>query len=194
MRILFIGWIFTFTGSLLMYVVAILVARRFGAAAYGDYALAVTSITLFGTAATLGLGRSGLTLLRLYRERAEWDLYFGYIRFSIVITVVSSILLVLTLLSAFLIYDEYFPGIKHLPLLHIYFIPIIAVVYFLIQVLIARKRFILAISILRIQFPLQVLILFIIFLTFIHDIKVKYAVIAYGISFLLCFISSIAVY
>jgi len=193
MRILIIGWIFTFASSLVMYVVSILVARRFGAAAYGDYALAVASITLFGTAATLGLGRSGLNLLRLYRERAQWDLYFGYIRFSLIFTLLSSILLVLALLLAFLIYGKHFDGIKHVPRLHIYFIPLAAMVYFIVQVLIARNRLILAISILRIQFPLQVLILLIIFLMLIPDITVKYAVIAFGLSCLLCFISSIVV-
>ena len=193
MRILIIGWISTFASSLVMYVVSILVARRFGAAAYGDYALAVASITLFGTAATLGLGRSGLNLLRVYREREQWGLYYGYIRFSLVFTVLSSILLVLTLLLAFFIYDKYSHGFRHIPRLHIYFIPLAAVVNFVIVVLIARKRFILGISIQRIQFPLQVFILLIIFLTFIQDIKIRYAVIAYGLSFLLCFITSIAI-
>ena len=78
MRMLIIGRIFTFASSLVMYVVSILVARRFGAAAYGDYALAVASITLFGTAATLGLGRSGLNLLRLYRESPVGSLFRIY--------------------------------------------------------------------------------------------------------------------
>ena len=195
MKILLLGWIFTFTNSLLIYVIAILVARWFGAAAYGDYAVAVASITLFGTAATLGLGRSSLNILRVYRERAEWNLYYGYIRFSLIFTIVSSILLILTLIEGFGIYDKYFRSMEHnVSRIHVYFIPLAAVVYFLYQVLIASKRFIFAITILRIQFPIVVFILLFVFQKLIPDITVKYAVIAYGLSWVLCIISLIAVF
>ena len=80
MRPLVVGWIFTVVNYALFYTIGITITRWFGAGDYGDYSVAVAILGLLGTAATLGLGKSSLNMLSVYRQRGEWSLYHGYIR------------------------------------------------------------------------------------------------------------------
>lgn len=195
MQTLLLGWIFIVVNYALFYLIGILVARWFGASHFGDYSIAVASLTLIGTAATLGLGRSGLNMLSVYKHRHEWDLYHGYIRQSLHLIITISFLLGLAFLGGFTLYEKYTSAEHSHPasILVIYFVPAAGIVFFLSQVLIANKSFIYSVIIQRFQLPLQVLLFLLFFKYFITEINVSYAILAYGISWVLCSISLIVV-
>ncbi|MEK6224212.1 MAG: hypothetical protein N2A97_05040 [Thermodesulfobacteriales bacterium] len=93
MRPLVVGWIFTVVNHVLIFMIGVTVARWFGAADYGAYAVTVAILALLGTAATLGLGKSSLNMLSVYRQRGEWSQYHGYIRGSFFLIIAVSIIL-----------------------------------------------------------------------------------------------------
>lgn len=195
MRPLIVGWGFAVINYFLFYIIGIIIARWFGAADFGDYSVAVAILTLFGIAATLGLGKSSLNVLSVYREKNEWNLYHGYLRISLLLILVVSVLMGIAFLGGFSLYEKYVGTIKTHPvyLLAVYFIPAAGLVFFLSQVLIANNKFIYSVIIQRFQLPIQVLALIILFHYLIPDITIEHIVIAFGLSWVLCTISSLFV-
>ncbi|GMQ80479.1 MAG: hypothetical protein BMS9Abin04_477 [Planctomycetia bacterium] len=78
-------------GYLLFYGVGVLLAHLLGAAAYGDYCVAVASVTLAVAVSTVGLEKLALRALPAYVQRQEWSLAHGFWRFGLGVVLSASI-------------------------------------------------------------------------------------------------------
>ena len=82
----------------LSYATAIVFARALGADGYDDYAVAVSSVTILATLAEMGTGKYAMRVMPAYTLSRRWSLASGYLRFSVLLILLSS--LVLTFVTA----------------------------------------------------------------------------------------------
>lgn len=79
--------------TLVLLITGILLARLLGAAGYGAYANARAWLRLLGVIATLGFPGLLIRETAIYRAEGSWGLFRGLLRFSNLVAVVSSLIL-----------------------------------------------------------------------------------------------------
>lgn len=85
--------LFSISSFVLSYTTAIIFARALGAVGYDDYAVAVSFAVILSTLAEMGAGKFALRVMPVYVDRGEWSAAKGYLRFSIGLILVVSLLL-----------------------------------------------------------------------------------------------------
>lgn len=176
------------------YVVNILLARWLGPEDFGDYSVAIACAMIFAILALFGLGKLSLQRLALYEKHKQWDLYRGYIFGSMRMVFLFAVLLVLLLIGIFELYEAFVnPSFDHpVRLMSVLFVPVIAVIFFLIEVLNIDRSYIFATVLDRFLFPVILLCLIVIVHWIYPNFSDKVAVILYGLGWMICL--GIAIY
>jgi O-antigen/teichoic acid export membrane protein len=144
----------------LMYWANIFLARNLTIDAFDDYSVAVSSVTLLSTLATLGLEKYALRLISLYIERQNWQRLRGFWLFSSRIIVYFSVLLLgllgFGLESVLALQNADF----HIAIaIYAGFLPVIALCLFLTEVITVYGKQILALALYRFFLPAAFLLL-----------------------------------
>lgn len=176
----------------LLYIASIALARKLSVSDFDDYNVALSIVTVLGTLSTLGLEKYALRCLPVYQEREDWSNAHGFWRFSLRTIIMVSLGLVLLLslgLSSALAAQQYDSHLAVIVLTS--FLPIIAVVLFLVEVATANGAQIQAVVIYRFMMPASFFVL--IHLMGLFDIPHTAigVAIAYGLAWVL---SLIAIY
>jgi len=189
------GWLLAIASFFLLYLVSILISRWLGPSAFGDYSVAIASVTIIATAATLGLEKLSLNELPVYQQHLKWNLYYGFLRRTIGLIIIISVILALISLGVFEFYEIVFKTPINHPsrLILSYFIPIIALVYILTELLAANERYVSSVFVYRFQYSAVALILLVLLHFFFDNFAVKHAIFAYGLSWVVCIITSILI-
>jgi len=146
----------------LMYWANIFLARHLAIDAFGDYSVAISTVTLLSTLATMGLEKYALRLIALYIERENWPRLRGFLLFSMRAIFLFSMLLLGILglgLETFLALQE---ADFHIAIvIYAGFLPVIALCLFLIEVITVYGVQILALALYRFFLPAVFLLLII---------------------------------
>ncbi|SJM93041.1 Polysaccharide biosynthesis protein [Crenothrix polyspora] len=153
-------FVLTLGNYALMYMANIVLARALTLSDFDDYSVALSTVTMLSTLATLGLEKYALRGIALFRERQDWRKFRGFWLFSLRIISIFSVLLV-GLLSVSL---ETLLAIQqadyHIAIvLFAGFLPIIAITLFLVEVISAQGAHLLGFSLYRLFLPLVYLLL-----------------------------------
>lgn len=144
----------------LMYWVNIFLARHLAIDAFDDYSVAVSTVTLLSTLATLGLEKYALRLISLYIERENWPRLRGFWLFSLRTIMLFSVLLLGLLglgLESFLILQD---ADFHIAIaIYAGFLPVIALCLFLTEVITVYGKQIQALALYRLFLPVVFLLL-----------------------------------
>lgn len=174
---------------LLMYWANIFLARHLDVGAFGDYSVAMSIVTLLSTLATLGLEKYALRAVSLYIERKNWSYLRGFWLFSLRTIVLCSILLV-GLLSLWL--GAFSPAHKTdyhtVAIVYSGFLPVIAIVLFLVEVITVYGVQILAFALYRFFLPAAFLLLITGLRAFHFELTAVSAVLCFGIAWCLTLI------
>jgi len=164
----------------LMYWANIVLARHLAMDAFDDYNVAISTVTLLSTLATLGLEKYALRLISLYIERENWPQLRGFWLFSLRTIMLFSVLLlglfclglesILTLQKAdFHIAIVIYAG----------FLPVIALCLFLTEVITVYGKQVQALALYRLFPP-------VVFLLLISGVQ-KFQLEVTAVSAVLCF-------
>lgn len=89
--------IFSSGSFVLSYATTFVFVRGMGAEGFDDYAVAVSSMVILASIAEMGTGKYAMRAIPEYTENKKWSLAKGYFRFSIILIIlVSLVLLVVT--------------------------------------------------------------------------------------------------
>ena len=164
----------------LLYFSSIALARKLSVSDFDDYSVALSMVTVLSTLSTLGLEKYVLRCLPVYQEREDWSHAHGFWRFSLRTIILVSLGLVLLLsltLSSTLTgqHDD-----SHLAVIVLTsFLPVIAVVLFLVEVATANGAQIQAVVIYRFMMPAN----FFVLIHLIGLFEVPYTAIGVAIAF-----------
>ncbi|AEF98994.1 lipopolysaccharide biosynthesis protein [Methylomonas methanica] len=140
----------------LMYWVNIFLARHLKIGEFDDYSVAVSVVTLLSTLATLGLEKYALRMVSLNIEREKWGRLRNFLRFSVRIIVVFSVILLGTLsltLEAILAWRH---ADFHIAIvIYAAFLPVIAISLFLIEIVTVYGFQVLAMFLYRLFLPVS---------------------------------------
>lgn len=173
----------------LMYWANIFLARHLAIDAFDDYSVAVSTVTLLSTLATLGLEKYALRLVSLYIERENWPQLRGFWLFSLRVIVLFSILLLgllgLGLESILALQDADF----HIAIaIYAGFLPVIALCLFLTEVITVYGKQIQALALYRFFLPTVFLLLISGVRYFQHGMTAVSAVLCFGAAWCLTLI------
>lgn len=173
----------------LMYWANIFLARHLAIDAFDDYSVAVSTVTLLSTLATLGLEKYALRLVSLYIERENWPRLRGFWLFSLRVIVLFSLLLLgllgLGLKSILALQDADF----HIAIaIYAGFLPVIALCLFLTEVITVYGKQIQALALYRFFLPTVFLLLISGVRYFQHGMTAVSAVLCFGAAWCLTLI------
>ncbi len=174
----------------LFYVASIALARKLSVSDFDDYNVALSIVTVLGALSTLGLEKYALRCLPVYQEREDWSHAHGFWRFSLrtIMLVSVGLVLLLTLALSGALTGQ--PDDSHLAVVVLTsFLPIIAVVLFLVEVATAHGAQIQAVVIYRFMVPASFFVL--IHLLGLFDIPhtAMSVAITYGLAWVLALIA-----
>lgn len=168
------------------YVTNIVLARNLSVSDFDDYSVAISIITVMSTVATIGLERYALRCIPVYRDSADWPHTRGFLRFSLSAIFIFAVLLVILL--EIILELVYLVRHEERPIAIVVlasFLPFIALVLFLIEVVIANRAPLRAILIYRFQIPACFFVLVILFYVFELPMSAVSASLAYGAAWVL---------
>lgn len=136
------------------YVTNIVLARNLTVPDFDDYSVAISVVTVLATVATLGLEKYALHCIPVYRDHGDWSHTRGFLRFSLTVIFIFSVLLVVVLDVILELVFLNRLGESHIPIVvMVSFLPFIVIVLFLIEIVIANNAPIEAVVIYRFQVP-----------------------------------------
>ena len=166
----------------LSYATAIVFARTMGANGYDDYAVAVSAAAILSTLAEMSTGKYALRIMPAYAERRGWSLASGYLRFSVRLILLMSILVtLLTVLPEFLA-DGKFGNYALGPL--ILFLPVMAWVGAGSEFVMANRAPIRSAFVTRLLVPGATLVIGVAWVSSHVELTPPRAVLCYGIGWL----------
>ncbi len=144
----------------LIYFANIFLARHLSIDAFDDYSVAVSTVTVLSTLATLGLEKYALRLIALYIERENWPRLRGFWLFSLRTIMLFSVLLLgvlgLGLKSILALQGSEF----HIAIvIYAGFLPVIALCLFLTEIITVYGKQIQALALYRFFLPAVFLLL-----------------------------------
>ncbi len=146
----------------LMYLANMLLARWLSVGEFDGYNVAVSVVTLLSTLATLGLEKYALRAVALLRDREDWQRFRGFWLFALRGISAFSLLLAAMLgvsLEAFRALNQDATGIVIVTFAA--FLPVIAVMLFLVEVIAAHGAQMLSVAVYRLFLPAIYLVLLI---------------------------------
>ena len=171
---------------LLFYGLGIFLARTLGVAGFGSYNVAVATIIMLASLATLGLEKFSLRVFPSYIEQGDWSYARGFARFSsLIIFAVSSLAAILWVAGNWRSYDVFHTYPLAAAGLVVAFVTSMALVMFLVEMLSAGGRPVLATLVYRLFLPLSVVSLIGAVTLLGGGLTVRRAVICYGFSWVL---------
>ncbi len=167
----------------LMYGANILLARTLNVGEFDDYSVALSTVTILSTLATLGLEKYALRAFSIFRERQDWRRFRGYWLFSLRTICGFSVLLTATLGIGLEAVLAFYHSDYHIAIVVFAgFLPIIALSLYLVEFIAAHGAVLLSVAIYRLLLP----ILYLIFLIAVSIILVRLsaliAVICFGLA------------
>jgi len=154
----------------LMYWANIFLARHLEIGEFDDFSVAVSTVTLLSTLATLGLEKYALRGISLFIERENWPRLRGFLRFSLRAILLFSLMLIGFIsfgLKGFLAWQQ---ADFHIAIaLYTCFLPVIATCLFLIEVVTVYGQQILALALYRFFLPA----LFLLLLMLLKDMRIE---------------------
>ena len=189
------GWLLASTNFGLLYLVSILIARWLGPEDFGTYSVAVAIVTILASAATMGLEKLGAEELPIYSKHLKWDLYRGFLKRTTQLILIVAIVVSILSIGMFELFELYYDrNIAHPSRWVIsIFLPVMATVYFLVELMAVNNRYVASMFVYRFQFPLMNLLLLVLFYIYITEFTFTYALIAFGGAWLICLITSIVI-
>ncbi|MGZ8096061.1 MAG: lipopolysaccharide biosynthesis protein [Methylosarcina sp.] len=139
---------------ILMYGANITLARALNVREFDDYNVAISTVTMLSTLATLGLEKYALRAFPIFREREDWRRYRGFWLFSM--RTISGFGLFLTLalgLSLDSIWTYYGSNYHISIVVYVGFLPIIGVSLYLVEFQAAHGAYLLSVAIYRLLLP-----------------------------------------
>jgi O-antigen/teichoic acid export membrane protein len=176
---------FSLGSFLLSYTTAIIFARALGANGYEDYAVAVSTLAIIATLAEMGTGKYALRIMPAYRENQFWSLAKGYFRFSAILILLVSMLLVTIITVLEYLEDGVFGG--YALRLAILFLPIIALVGAGSEFVMANMAVIRSALVTRLLVPGSTLLLGILWVVSPYELTVIQAILFYGFGWVIGF-------
>jgi O-antigen/teichoic acid export membrane protein len=174
---------FSLGSFLLAYLTSMIFARAMGANGYDDYAVAISSLAILATLSEMGTGKFGLRIIPVFREKKMWNLARGYLRFSVrLILLVSLILLIATVVIEYLEDGEFGNYALGLAIL---FLPVIAWAGAGSEIIMANGASILSALITRILIPAAILVLGGIWIFSSFDLNAIQGVLIYGMGWVI---------
>ncbi|MDR4483304.1 MAG: oligosaccharide flippase family protein [Nitrospirales bacterium] len=166
----------------LSYATAIVFARTLGANGYDDYAVAVSAAAILSTLAEMSTGKYALRIMPAYTESQCWPLASGYLRFSIYLIFLVSLLVALfTVLPEFFVDGKF--GNYALGLL-ILFLPVMAWVGAGSEFVMANQAPIRSAFVTRLLVPGTTLVIGVTWVSLPVELTPPRAVLCYGIGWL----------
>ena len=165
--------------------VGLILARHLSAADYGRYGVVVTMITILATLATLGLEKLVLRDLPHYTETANWAEARGLLRFSVVFSVFSSVMVAINffLIHYYSGFDD--PRQANAMQLMALFLPVIVLFSYFLEVASAKGNYFGSTLIYRVVLPLLMLLGVGLLGSFEPKIDLYEALICYGVAWVL---------
>ncbi|MFV1964477.1 MAG: lipopolysaccharide biosynthesis protein [Pirellulaceae bacterium] len=139
------------------YAVGIMLAHWLGASAYGDYCVAVASVTLAAGVSTLGLEKYALNILPAMLARESWPAIRGFWKVSQAVVLLASALIIFTVLGI-----EALLGVdlaRHAEARALLFLPAISCVLLLVEITTAHHAYVLAAFVYRVLLPIVLVLL-----------------------------------
>ena len=171
---------------LLFYGLGIYLARTLGTAGFGRYNVAVATLTMLASLATLGLEKFSLRVFPSYIEQGDWSSARGFARFaSITILAVSSFGAVVWVAVNWGSYDVFRIYPVTAAALIVAFVASMALLMFLVEMLSAGGKAVLATLVYRLFLPLSVVALVGSVALLGDGLTVRRAVICYGASWVI---------
>jgi O-antigen/teichoic acid export membrane protein len=171
---------------LLFYGLGIFLARTLGTVGFGRYNVGVATFTMLASLATLGLEKFSLRVFPSYIEEGNWNYARGFARFSsLIILAVSSLGAILWVAGNWWSYDVFRTYPVTAAVLLVAFITSMSLVMFLVEMLSAGGRAVLATLVYRLFLPVGVVGLIGAVALLGGGLTVRRALICYGASWVL---------
>lgn len=168
------------------YVTNIVLARNLNVPDFDDYSVAISVVTVLSTVATIGLEKYALRCIPVYRDRGDWSHTRGFLRFSlsVIFTFAALLVVVLDVILELVFLSRH--GENPIAIVVMAsFLPFIAIVLFLIEVVIANNAPIGAVLIYRFQVPACFFVLVILLYVFDLPMTAVSVSLVYGAAWLL---------
>ncbi|MFV2069077.1 MAG: lipopolysaccharide biosynthesis protein [Pirellulales bacterium] len=162
----------------ILYAIGILLANWLGASAYGDYCVAIASVTLAAALCTLGMEKYALKILPAMLQRESWPEARGYWRFSQAVVLLASLVIVFAVLDieALLSFDL----ARHAEARVLLFLPAVGLVLLMVEIATANQVYLLATFVYRVLLPVFLLILLIVWSRIAWPVTAPQAASCYG--------------
>ena len=174
--------VFSVGSFALSYATAIVFARALGAVGYDDYAVAISSAAILATLAEMGTGKYAMRIMPAYAEKRSWSLASGYLRSSVGLILLASIVLaLLTAVPEFLEdgqFGDYALGVV------ILFLPVMALVGAGSEFVMANRAVIRSAFVTRLLVPGSTLALAVAWALSSYELTAPRAVLSYGLGWL----------
>jgi len=170
--------LFSFVGYGISYATSIVLARTLGPEGYNDYAVAIASAAILVTLAEMGTGKFAMRIIPDFYERREWKLARGYVGFSLAIVLLNSTVLCVVVTVSEGIEAQQFGS--HAIGIVVLFLPVMALLGFGIEFVMANNAVLRAAFILRVIVPVVTLFAILAWLTSVYELTVSAAAYCYA--------------
>ena len=151
---------FSLGNYFLFYAINILLARTLPIGDFDDYNVAISTVLVLSTLATLGLEKFALRCLPAWREQQDWPRSRGFQRFSLRLILAFSLLLVALLGSLWETTWVFRGNGNHWAIwIIVAFLPMIAMFLYLLEIATAYHAQVRAVALYRLVFPAILLVL-----------------------------------
>jgi O-antigen/teichoic acid export membrane protein len=167
----------------LMYGANVMLAHALDIEEFVDYTVAVSTVTMLSTFATLGLEKYALQAFPLFRERQDWRRYLGFWRFSLR-TILGFALFLTVALGVSLESILAIHGADYHIAIVVYagFLPVIGVGLYLVEFQAAHGAYLLSVTIYRLLLPVLYLFFLIGVSVSLARLSALIAVSCYGVA------------
>ena len=164
-----------------------LLGRILGAKEFGIYSTAVAVCMLITTGATLGLEKLALLELPIYFRTQDWKRARGYLFFSITVIAATSVVLGFIIYAAvwFMMNPNESDTYLHYLLVMVFFLPVITMFMFLLEVCTACEKFISSTLVYRVVVSGALLLGVVIWTRVTTSFSVKDAILIYGFTWVI---------
>lgn len=171
----------------MFYGIGVLLAHWLGASAYGDYCVAVATVTLAAALGTLGMEKYTLKVLPAMQARGAWSEMRGYWRVSQSVVLAASAAIMLVVLDIEALFSD---GLaRHAEARALLFLPAVGMVLLMLEIATAYRTYLLATFIYRVLLPLLLLGLLVSWSHISWPVTASQAACCYGAAWVLTFIA-----
>lgn len=174
----------------LIYGANIMLARTLNVGEFDDYSVAISTVTILSTLATLGIEKYALRAIPVFRERQDWRRFRSFWLFSLRTILAFSVVLALLLIFVLESILAFYHSDYHIAIVvYAGFLPVIAVSHYLVEFLAAHRAFVLSVTIYRFLLPFLYLFFLIVISISLAKLSALIAVICYGMAWTaVCFL------